>query len=255
MASPRVVLPLFVAVCCLTGSAGNLFAQPEAIDGKSPPFPPGNIRPTLLDFVTGMPISYRMQVASTPKLMRPPFAGQAVDKPKGLAYMIKADQVDVKNRVKAVRYLGKQDCMLPGTVTEPPKPSDAQVVLIKTMQSDKSEVVRYEAVKALENQLSRGPCGTIKRANFGRYENCLGCCNAKVLTALSDRAYGADAAGCPLEPSERVREACIQALAVCGIDCNYGPAPMPIIDGGENGIETKEIPVTPDTSKEAPIKP
>lgn len=258
MPSLRAVFPMFIAMCCVACSTGTLFAQgapAAAAVGRSAPFPPGNIRPTLLDFVTGQPISYRMQVASTPKLMRPPFADQPLDQPKGLAYKIKAEQVDVKNRVKAVRFLGQQDCMDPGTAVagEPPKPGKTQKVLIATMQSDPSEVVRYEAVKALENQLSRGPCGKIKRTSRGRYENCLGCCNEEVLTALSARAYDTDPHGCPIEPSERVRQAAADALAVCGIDCNVGPIPDTM--NQDNGIKTDEVPIPQQIQEEPGANP
>lgn len=267
MPSLRTVLPMFISMCCVACSSGSLFAQgAPPVAGRSAPFPPGNIRPTLLDFVTGQPVSYRMQVASTPKLMRPPFADQPLDQPKGLAYKIKAEQCDVKNRVKAVRFLGQQDCMDPGTAVagEPPKPGKTQKVLIATMQSDPSEVVRYEAVKAIENQLSRGPCSKIKRTSRGRYENCLGCCNEEVLTALSARAYDTDPHGCPIEPSERVRQAAADALAVCGIDCNVGPIPDTMIQ--DNGIRTEDpipqqiegeqsvnpAPAAPEAAPEAP---
>lgn len=236
----RMILPMFLSLCCVAGSAGSAFAQTAApAIERSAPFPASNIRPTLFDFVTGLPLSYRAQVAATPKLMRPAFADQPIDKPKGLAYKIKAEQVDVKNRVKAVRFLGQQDCLDANSVQagKPPQPSAAQDVLIKTMQGDPSEVVRYEAVLALENQLSRGPCAKVKRTNRGRYENCLGCCNETVLTALSQRAYDTDPAGCPIEPSERVRQAAINAMTVCGIDCNVGP----VADPASNAIQVPSV--------------
>lgn len=243
MTSLRTVLPLFLSLYCVAGSTGNLFAQAKL----SPAFPPGNIRPTLLDFITGQPVSYNMQVASTPKLMRPPFTEQPLDKPKGLAYKIKAEQCDVKNRVKAVRFLGQQDCVDPRpavdpnqpVTAEPQAPGETQKALIGAMETDPSEVVRYEAVKALHNQLTRGPNGKIKRVNMGRYENCLGCCNQTVLNALSDRAYALDKYNCPVEPSARVRKAAIEALTACGIDCNVGPVADPNFNG--EGIQTPAL--------------
>jgi hypothetical protein len=263
------VLPVALSLFCVAGIVGNAHAQSMSVlnpqpaaPGFSAPFPPSQVRPTLLDFVTGMPLSYRAQVAATPKLLRPAFANQPVTSPKGLASSIKAQQLDVKNRVKAVRFLGEQDCIdgtfQPVSGEEPPpkvapKPSDAQMVLIKTMQTDPSEVVRYEAVLALENMLKRGPCGKghNKKANRGKYENCLGCCNEIVMTALSDRAYKSNDLGCPLEPSERVRNAAIHALGVCGIDCYPGTAPTAVPDPINNqGIE--QPPPAPAVIEEAP---
>ena len=249
-----------LVTCCLFGGAADLSAAPPEL---SPAFPPSQLRPSLGDFITGMPLSYKMQVARTPKLMRPPFAAQPVDTPKGLACKIKAQQCDVKNRVKAVRFLGTQDCLDANSAVAvdgkpaQPQPSEAQKILIDTMNSDPSEVVRYEAVKALQVQLSRDPCKREKRNDRGRFDGCLGCCNAIVLEALSKRAYEKDAFDCFVEPSARVRNAAIQAMAICGIECYpaQGTAVPPPPVRPKTG-EVEEIPKTkPGEIEEIPNNP
>lgn len=263
----NVILPVILTLCCSAAGSGRLLAQdvpppPPPPIPTSAPFPPGNIRPTLLDFITGQPVSYRMQVASTPKLLRPPFCNQPLNQPKGLASAIKAQQLDVKNRVKAVRFLGQQDCMDPGTAEEgkPPQPGKTQKVLMATMESDPSEVVRYEAVLALENQLSRGPCAKAKRNSRGRFENCLGCCNEEVLKRLSARAYDMDPHNCPVEPSARVRQAAIHALSIC---CDPNTSTVPVTDagvnpngnpnGGQNGVNLESVPAPVPVDEGQPI--
>ncbi len=91
--------------------------------------------------------------------------------------------------------------------------------------------------KALAAPLA-APKKWIQNKKFGKPEErrldyCKGCCNDKVLNALSAIAYETDDQGCPIEPSMRVREAARSALMLCpccpGIECppDQSTAPVP----------------------------
>ena len=112
------------------------------------------------------------KIRLTDPLQKPPFAGQPADSLKGMAAGIRAVQLDIPNRVKAAAYLGTVDC-----VTYP----QAQKMLIATMQEDPAEEVRYEAVMALRNMLSRG-CG-----NMETQCECESCSSRKKTARESDR--------------------------------------------------------------------
>ncbi len=114
---------------------------------SAPAFTPTPLQPSLADFVTGMPVSTCCQIKALDPLLRPPFAGAPLADPKGLAAKIRAEQLDAKKRVKAVKYLGTVDC-----VAYP----EAKAMLVQVMENDKYEQVRYEAAKALGVMMGRG---------------------------------------------------------------------------------------------------
>ena len=68
---------------------------------------------------------------------------------KGLAASIKAEEITSKHRIRAVRYLSTVD-----SVEYP----EAKQMLIDTMHSDRWEVVRFEAARALRVMMSGGAC-------------------------------------------------------------------------------------------------
>jgi len=143
--TPRM-LASFIFCCLLLSAISRAYSQDAP--ATAPPFKPPVLQPSLGDWLTGLPLSQATKELFTDPLQVEPFAGAPLDDPKGLAAKIKAKQLDAKNRVKAIKFLGTVDC-----VTDP----EAQDMLIKTMKDDPSEPVRYEAVKALEVMLSRGP--------------------------------------------------------------------------------------------------
>lgn len=173
----------------------------------APPFNPAPIKPTLVDFLTGMPVTHSMQVMATPKLLRPGFAGEMDNTAKGLASKIKAKEVDVPKRVKAAKYLGKVDCQaFP----------ESQMQLLDLVVNDEFEDVRLAAAKAFKEQFSRGCDPKPSKKTQRRYDTCRGCCNnVEVINKLMERAYECDGNGCPYEPSIRVREAIHEALQSC----------------------------------------
>ncbi len=113
----------------------------------SPEFAPPPILPTNPDKRTAEPKAFRKKLLKTNPLLRPPFAGEDPESLKGMASGIKAVELDAPNRILAAQFLGTVDC-----VTYP----QAQDILIKTMQEDPIEDVRYEAVLALRALLSHG---------------------------------------------------------------------------------------------------
>ena len=243
--SITATLNLLLVVCGTATAAG-----PGAPIPASPGFTSPDIKPTFADWLTAHPIALAKKLARTDPLLKPPFAAAPVDSLKGMAAGIRAVQLDVPNRVKAVRYLGTVDC-----VTYP----QAQDMLIATMLEDPSEEVRYEAVMALRNMLARGccnmdtacecdSCGNRKKivrqtenyakkgqkalikeakgpakkiarkvsreAETERYDCCRGCANEKAMKALAKVAYEKDDQCCWFEPSERVRDAAAEGMCL-----------------------------------------
>ncbi|MEZ6062588.1 MAG: hypothetical protein R3C19_19775 [Planctomycetaceae bacterium] len=225
-------------------------------------------------------------------LLNEPFIKEGEDTPKGLASKLRAREVDIPNRIRAIHYLAKRDC----TVFP-----EAKEMLILAMQEDKWEEVRYAAATGLCEMLTRhscnpcsqngqnggrgGSCQSCQSCNNGRSQrgsstcskcdngqggsrgladrvkegcrnlslkqywcdaafdikdgqkgpresgpdlmelpcHCRSCCDADTLKALAKTAYELDEKGCPSEPSKRVREKAVEAIAACGIPCHYSP--------------------------------
>jgi hypothetical protein len=148
-------------------------------------------------------------------------------------------------KIKAVKYLVSIGC---GCYDQDGKVSDALVAAM----GDCTEDVRLETVNAIADGAKGERCSNCKQKS---------CCNMKISQQLAELAYEVDDHGCPLEPSERVREAAVEALSLC---CpNYGlppeieiePGPGPI-EGSEGPgvIETPDVP-TPADPDNPPRKP
>lgn len=217
------------------------------------------------------------------KLLKPPFARAEESTPKGLASKIRARELDVPNRIKAVEYLATLDCR---------QFPEAREMLITAMHEDKWERVRYAAAKGLRDMIERNGCNNdskeesvwdkckqqcvnvAKSAKRGekRVEedcHCKTCCDEDTLNALAKTAYEMDEQGCPFEPSLRVREMAVEAIGVCGIPCHYKPyyatseeptiPPVEPVDPekiqGTPDADSKEEPKIEVEEKEAPAKP
>lgn len=272
---------------------------PPPADGKAPcpcpnpcaPLPPEPGRPIPqsepFQPPPKNPLKLLCKIHKTPPLQRPPFAGKPVDSLKGMAAGINAVQLDAKNRALAAEYLGTVDCVLY---------PQAREMLIQTMLEDPNEEVRYAAVRGLEQMLGRGQCnqqdGWMKHAKTAfhkyqchlsqccekihqqrqpswnetaRYDACRGCCEEKTLNALAKVAYGTDAYGCPIEPSERIRETAKAALALCpcepaqlvypvmGVPTVPAPpaegVPAPPEELPQRPLEETPVPATPDVTQ------
>jgi hypothetical protein len=102
-------------------------------------------------------------------------------------------------KIKAIKYLAQIGC---GCYDKDEKITKA---LLAAME-DCTEAVRVEAVRAISLAAAGEMCSQCKQKS---------CCNEKIAEQLYKIAYELDDLGCPLEPSERVREAAIEALNIC----------------------------------------
>jgi len=185
-------------------------------------------------------------------LLKTPYHMSPETEVKGLAAKIRARELDIPNRKKAIRYLKDLDC------TQFPEAKEMLVSLLKVDPEDdtaeKWEEVRFEAAKGLRDMLARHSCNpetqgnacdncdeslwqqcctTVdnagKRSRGERTKaqkspcHCTSCCDAKTLNALAKTAYEMNEKGCCYEPSLRVREMAVEAIKACGIPCNYKP--------------------------------
>ncbi|TWT50083.1 YHS domain protein [Thalassoglobus neptunius] len=201
------------------------------------------------------------------RLLKEPFHMAEETTPKGLASKIRARELDVPNRIKAIDYLASLDCS---------QFPEAKEMLIVAMQEDQFERVRFAAAKGLRDMLERNGCNSGRGRNNtcqdcqqsqGVWASCVGfytstvdtvkhkmknrerqearaedcrcknCCDEDTLNALAKTAYEMDEKGCPVEPSTRVREMAVEAISVCGIECHYRPyyvstevSPMPAVE-------------------------
>jgi len=114
---------------------------------------------------------------------------------------VKAEEEAAPQKVKALRFLAGVGCG--GCYPDVEKSFLAAL-------DDCTEVVRYEAVKALRSTAGN-PC------HFCRSDSC---CSPTVLKKLSAIAYDMDS-GCYTEPSARVRRMARLAMNACG-----GPVPI-----------------------------
>jgi YHS domain-containing protein len=219
------------------------------------------------------------------RLLRRPFRMAPETDVKGLAAKLRARELDIPNRQRALKYLSKFHCS-----TFP----EARAMLVKVMLEDEWEPVRLEAAEQLQAMFEECACqcgaeqdepsGREKREalKFGSPDldsarHCLCCCDAETLTALAKVAYETKEDGCCFEPSRRVRQAAVEAIKVCGIPCNCKPynvgdehappaydeieepgTPKAIEDNGENvlpesGEENSTLLSVPTVTKAKPI--
>lgn len=218
------------------------------------------------------------------RLLKMPFHMDPEEGVKGLAAKIRARELDVPNRKRAIRYLADLDC----TVFP-----EAKAMLLEQLspEVEKFEEVRYEAAVGLREMLARHSCnpnaGKDKKGKTQRTSgvwdqccqtadacskavrggkaqdpncHCKSCCDAKTLNTLAKTAYEMDEKGCCFEPSLRVREMAVEAIQACGIPCNYapyyasgeepGPPPMNEVESKTNTQEGEIAP--PPTGETAP---
>ena len=146
----------------------------------------------------------------------------------GLASKLKKEEKKAPLKVKAIRYLATLDCNCYPEVVD---------TLLASLD-DCCEVVRYEALKALNNKCrsncfgckkcrvkksiysKKGSCDTCKT------ENCCGCqCQKKVVNRLNDLLLERDETGCLKEKSVRVRELATAMIEEC-LSCLQPPPEM-----------------------------
>lgn len=191
------------------------------------------------------------------RLLKKPFHMMPETEVKGLASKIRARELDVPNRKKAIRYLKDLDC------TQFPEAKEMLLSMLNP-EEEKWEEVRFEAARGLRDMLARHSCKpsngkngkdecqsgncknetcdagfweqcsdamekTGKRVRGERSKpqdvpcHCRSCCDAKTLNTLAKTAYEMNEDGCCYEPSLRVREMAVEAIKVCGVPCNFKP--------------------------------
>ena len=226
-----------LAVCCTAAPAG--FAQ----DKGAPPWG-----------------EFLKRFKKDP-LLKKPFHMSPEGEVKGLSSKIRARELDVPNRKRAIRYLKDLDC------TQFPESKEMLLSLLDP-EAEKWEEVRYEAAKGLRDMLARHSCNpdadkngkngkvpkdkspnsqsgncedslwqqcchsTATAKNRLRGErtkpqepscHCTNCCDADTLSKLAKTAYEMQENGCCYEPSQRVREMAVEAIKACGVPCSYKP--------------------------------
>jgi hypothetical protein len=143
---------------------------------------------------------------------------------------IKADKDAAPQKIKAIKYLATVGCgCYPGV-------NDALLAAL----NDCTEEVRYAAAVAL-CQAAGNPCNRCESS---------GCCNAKVMAKLHEKAYGQDAKGCYLESSAQVREAAKNALNSCRR--MHPPGPTVETAKGKTKVEIPEPEPEPNKASRAP---
>lgn len=150
------------------------------------------------------------------------------------AAQIKAQEDLAPQKIKAIRYLAKIGC---GCYNKDKKVTKALVAAME----DCTEEVRLAAVEAISAAAESDYC-----VNCGEKS----CCSPEVTEMLVKIAYERNDQGCPIEPSERVREAAIRAIRAC---CPGGyPMTEQIIEQPEQP-ERPEIP--PPFPEPTPVNP
>ncbi len=188
-------------------------------------------------------------------LLKKPFHMSPETEVKGLSSKIRARELDVPNRKRAIRYLKDLDC------TQFPEAKEMLLSLLDP-EAEKWEEVRYEAAKGLREMLARHSCNPdtgkqgdgknnscksdecqeslwqqcsdsasavgkrVRRERTKPQEpacHCTSCCDAKTLNTLAKTAYEMKENACCYEPSLRVREMAVEAIKACGVPCNYKP--------------------------------
>lgn len=180
-------------------------------------------------------VPLKQQLRGRHRLLRRVYVNAPDTDVKGLAASIKADEVTVKHRVRAVRYLATID-----TVAYP----EAKEMLLDRLHNDRWEEVRYEAAKALRLMMAGNAGGQQRtprlfrmwlrrwrrhtRRSFrtrvrGRFDFESNPCDARTLNALVRTAYELDCDGYCFEPSMRVRTMAVLAIRASGVACDVGP--------------------------------
>ena len=135
------------------------------------------------------------------------------------AAKVKIQEDQKRQKIKAIKYLATYGCGCydrgdvevkeDGTSTEVKPTSEAFITALQ----DCTEEVRFAAVRYITWSAESAPCAKCG----GR-----SCCNEDIVKQLAKMAWDIDEHGCPVESSERVREAAEVAVRTC---C---PSPEPV---------------------------
>lgn len=200
------------------------------------------------------------------RLLRKPFREAPEEEVKGLAAKLRARELDIPNRKRAVKYLATFHC---GQFPE------ARDMLVDVLLNDRWEPVRLEAAEALRDMFANCACDADENVtaedrrrgapDAGAARHCSCCCDANTLNALAKIAYETKENGCCFEPSLRVREMAVEAIRVCGIPCGYKPymenseqappawEPVEVKDDDKTDDNREVVPPAPQELRPIPI--
>lgn len=148
----------------------------------------------------------------------------------------KADEDEVPQKAKAVRYLASLGC----GKCHP----DTEEALLAALE-DCHEEIRYEAVRGLRGVVG-SKCGGCRQDS---------CCTAELLKKLYEIAYGTDMHGCFLEPSSRVRRNARLVIRGCGgVPDVEAESAVPVEGPGAESSEPSE-PAVPAAVPPEPLPP
>jgi hypothetical protein len=141
---------------------------------------------------------------------------------------IKAQEDLAPQKIKALKYLAQIGCGCYGGVAE----------ALTAALEDCTEEVRYQGALAIVQALSSN-CQVCQKT----------CCTKALAAKMYERAYGQDADGCFIEPSERVRGVLLRALDDCPPDMR-DVAPVdeiidPLLDPGGGTPSLRDAPAAP----------
>jgi YHS domain-containing protein len=138
------------------------------------------------------------------RLLREPFHMDEAANVKGLASKIRARELDVPNRIRAIRYLGELDCrVFP----------EAKEMLLKQLnpEEEKWEEVRFEAAKALRDMFERNSCCT--GAADGSGNPCEQCQQSQNCQQCQDCYQGGAACDC--------QQSCTDSCTTCDSQMSF----------------------------------
>jgi hypothetical protein len=237
-----------VRLICIAASVGSLIWFAEMAAAQAPPPPPAS--PTLWSFLGIPQACYKINAqlfnrrGNHPGLeKKPPLKGIAdpanlksdVPAIKAAAEIKQAEDLKPQ-KIKAIKYLATIGC---GCYDKDKKVTKA---LLAAMD-DCTEDVRLAAVQAISTAAAGEYCSQCKERS---------CCNEEIVAQLSKIAYDHDDEGCFVEPSERVREAAVEAMGICCAG-QAGPIAPPTpapVEGSEaprpvEGSGTSDMPPEP----------
>ncbi|HMC11603.1 MAG TPA: hypothetical protein VKH44_09945 [Pirellulaceae bacterium] len=146
----------------------------------------------------------------------------------------KRDDDAAPQKIAALEYLATRGCSscVPG----------AEEAMYSGLE-DCTESVRFTAATAIYEAAGK-PCRVCKAAT---------CCSTKIRQKLWELGYKLNDAGCPVEPSPRVRRTARLALRACGPDCNPQIVPPVPTEGPDLEMPTPVTPRPPNPAVDARI--
>jgi hypothetical protein len=141
-------------------------------------------------------------------------------------------------KIKAIKFLAEIGC---GCYDKDEKVTKALLAALE----DCTEEVRLATIEAIADAAAGECCAQCSQRS---------CCNEKITDQLAKMAYELDENGCYVEPSERVRQAAMEALCVC---CPNQGLPFEVIEPERplEGTEPRDLEGVEEGEDAAPTPP